>query len=75
MGSFSIWHWLIVLLVVLLVFGTKKLRGAGRDLGEAVKGFKKGMHDDETPGRLDDRSQDAAAREADRTRHDDNVSR
>ncbi|MCD9007970.1 Sec-independent protein translocase subunit TatA [Luteimonas sp. XNQY3] len=72
MGSFSIWHWIIVLVVVLLVFGTKRLRGAGRDLGEAVKGFKKGMHDDETPERLDDRSQqDAAAREADRTRHDD----
>ncbi|KPN16766.1 preprotein translocase subunit SecA [Xanthomonas sp. Mitacek01] len=75
MGSFSIWHWLIVLVVVLLVFGTKRLRGAGRDLGEAVKGFKKGMHDDDAPERLDDRSQDAAARDADRTRHDDNVSR
>ena len=75
MGSFSIWHWAIVLVVVLLVFGTKKLRGAGRDLGEAVKGFKKGMHDDDTPERLDDRSNEAAARDADRTRHDDNVSR
>ncbi|NYZ62075.1 Sec-independent protein translocase subunit TatA [Luteimonas deserti] len=73
MGSFSIWHWLIVLLVVLLVFGTKRLRGAGRDLGEAVKGFKKGMHDEETPERLDDRSKDPAS--ADRARHDDNVSR
>lgn len=75
MGSFSIWHWAIVLVVVLLVFGTKKLRGAGRDLGEAVKGFKKGMHDDDTPERLDDRSNEAAARDADRTRHDDHVSR
>jgi len=73
MGSFSIWHWLIVLLVVLLVFGTKRLRGAGRDLGEAVKGFKKGVHDDETPERLDDRSKDPASTE--RTRHDDNVPR
>lgn len=43
MGSFSIWHWLIVLLVVVLVFGTKKLRNVGSDLGGAVKGFKEGM--------------------------------
>jgi len=43
MGSFSIWHWLIVLVVVLIVFGTKKLRGAGSDLGGAVKGFKDAM--------------------------------
>ena len=43
MGSFSIWHWLIVLLVVILIFGTKKLRNLGTDLGGAVKGFKEGM--------------------------------
>ena len=43
MGSFSIWHWLIVLLIVVLVFGTKKLRNMGTDLGGAVKGFKEGM--------------------------------
>lgn len=43
MGSLSIWHWLIVLLVVVLVFGTKKLRSLGSDLGGAVKGFKDGM--------------------------------
>lgn len=43
MGSFSIWHWLIVLLVVILIFGTKKLRNLGSDLGGAVKGFKEGM--------------------------------
>ena len=43
MGTFSIWHWLIVLLVVLLVFGTKKLRNLGSDLGGAVKGFKDGL--------------------------------
>ncbi|MFM2399863.1 MAG: hypothetical protein RL341_2020 [Pseudomonadota bacterium] len=43
MGSFSIWHWLIVLVVVLLIFGTKKLRNMGSDLGGAVKGFKDGM--------------------------------
>ena len=43
MGSFSIWHWLIVLLIVVLVFGTKKLKNIGSDLGGAVKGFKDGM--------------------------------
>ncbi|ENO89246.1 Sec-independent protein translocase subunit TatA [Thauera linaloolentis] len=43
MGSLSIWHWLIVLVIVLLVFGTKKLRNIGSDLGGAVKGFKDGM--------------------------------
>ena len=69
MGSFSIWHWLIVLVVVLLIFGTKRLRGAGRDLGEAVKGFKKGMHDDDaTGGQLGDQSR------RDDVRVDDTVS-
>ncbi|MFC4622079.1 Sec-independent protein translocase subunit TatA [Comamonas nitrativorans] len=43
MGSFSIWHWLVVLLIVVLVFGTKKLKNIGQDLGGAVKGFKDGM--------------------------------
>lgn len=43
MGSLSIWHWLIVLLVVVLIFGTKRLRNIGNDLGGAVKGFKEGM--------------------------------
>jgi sec-independent protein translocase protein TatA len=43
MGSFSIWHWLVVLAIVVLVFGTKKLRNIGSDLGGAVKGFKDGM--------------------------------
>jgi sec-independent protein translocase protein TatA len=43
MGSFSIWHWLIVLLVVVLIFGTKKLKNIGSDLGGAVKGFMDGM--------------------------------
>ena len=50
MGSFSIWHWLIVLVIVALVFGTKKIRNMGSDLGGAVKGFKDGMREasDET---------------------------
>jgi sec-independent protein translocase protein TatA len=47
MGSFSIWHWLIVLVVVVLIFGTKKLGNVGKDLGSAVKGFKEGMKSDE----------------------------
>jgi sec-independent protein translocase protein TatA len=47
MGSFSIWHWLIVLLVVVLIFGTKKIRNIGADLGGAVKGFKDAMKDGE----------------------------
>lgn len=45
MGSFSIWHWLIVLAIVVIVFGTKKLKNIGSDLGGAVKGFKDGMKD------------------------------
>lgn len=50
MGSFSIWHWLIVLLIVVLIFGTKKLRNIGSDLGGAVKEFKDAMGEDE-PGK------------------------
>ena len=49
MGSFSIWHWLVVLLIVVLVFGTKKLKNIGGDLGGAVKGFKDGMKDGNQP--------------------------
>ena len=48
MGSFSIWHWLIVLLIVVMIFGTKKLKNMGQDLGGAVKGFKDGMKDGAT---------------------------
>lgn len=47
MGSMSIWHWLIVLVVVVVIFGTGKLKNAGSDLGKAVKGFKDGMKGDE----------------------------
>ena len=47
MGSMSLWHWLIVLVVVVVVFGTGKLRNAGSDLGKAVKGFKDGMKGEE----------------------------
>ena len=47
MGSFSIWHWLIVLVIILQIFGTKKLRNVGQDLGGAVKGFKDGLKEGE----------------------------
>jgi sec-independent protein translocase protein TatA len=51
MGSMSIWHWLIVLVVVMLVFGTKKISGMGSDIGKAVKGFKDGVKgEDDKPG-------------------------
>lgn len=55
MGSFSIWHWLIVLAIIVLIFGTKKLRNLGGDLGSAVKGFKDGMKSES------DKTADAAA--------------
>lgn len=45
MGSFSIWHWLIVLAIVVLVFGTKRLRNLGSDVGGAVKGFKEAVNE------------------------------
>lgn len=65
MGSLSIWHWLIVLLVVVLIFGTGKLKNLGSDLGAAVKGFKDGMRDGQQPDaespppQVTDRSRDA----------------
>lgn len=56
MGTFSIWHWLIVLVVVALIFGTKKLRNVGEDLGSAVKGFKAGMKEgDDEAARVETR--------------------
>ncbi|MEO8186512.1 MAG: Sec-independent protein translocase subunit TatA [Burkholderiaceae bacterium] len=59
MGSFSIWHWLIVLLVIILIFGTAKLKNIGKDMGGAIKGFKEGMKDgtDDVTGAVDDRRQ------------------
>lgn len=74
MGSFSIWHWLIVLVIVMLVFGTKKLRNIGQDLGGAVRGFKEGVREAEsTPESLpkqqaDAHTIDAAATEKDKPR-------
>jgi len=85
MGSFSIWHWLIVLAVVLLVFGTKRLTSGAKDLGSAVKEFKKGMRDDDAPpaqlgdqSRKDGTSPDNRApdnRASESPRSDDNVPR
>ena len=66
MGTFSIWHWLVVLLVVVLLFGTKKLKSLGEDLGGAVKGFKKGLDegdeqdDPSNPSALNQTTQSAA---------------
>lgn len=57
MGSLSIWHWLIVLIIVMLVFGTKKLRNIGEDLGGAVKGFKEGMRDADAEQKAKDNTQ------------------
>jgi sec-independent protein translocase protein TatA len=69
MGSFSIWHWLIVLAIVIMVFGTKKLRNLGSDLGGAVKGFKDGMKDGGSSAQAaaDDASKAPAAQVANQT--------
>jgi sec-independent protein translocase protein TatA len=60
MGSFSIWHWLVVLLIVVLLFGTKKLKNMGADLGGAVKGFKDGMKDGSSSSSSTENPQPAA---------------
>jgi sec-independent protein translocase protein TatA len=68
MGGLSIWHWLIVLLVIVLVFGTSKLRNIGKDLGGAVKGFKEGMKDDEEePGQIAQKGQTIEGEVKDKT--------
>ena len=64
MGGLSLWHWLIVLVIVVLVFGTKRLGNVGKDLGEAVKGFKKGLQDDDDKkpsGQLPDERRDSGS--------------
>ena len=63
MGSFSIWHWLIVLVVVVLIFGTKKIGNIGSDLGKAVKGFKDGVKGDEEKSAADKSAIDVDAKE------------
>jgi sec-independent protein translocase protein TatA len=61
MGGLSLWHWLIVLVIVVLVFGTKRLKNVGQDLGEAIKGFKKGVN--EPDAKPAERLSDAARRD------------
>jgi sec-independent protein translocase protein TatA len=73
MGSFSIWHWIIVLVIVLLVFGTKRLTSGAKDLGKAVNEFKKGVRDDEKPAQLTDQNKQDASSESQRS--DDSVQR
>ncbi len=74
MGGFgSIWHWIILLVVVLLVFGTKRLTSGAKDLGKAVNEFKKGVRDDEKPAQLSDQSKQDASSES--QRNDDHVQR
>ena len=67
MGTFSIWHWLVVLAIVLLIFGTKKLRNIGSDLGGAIKGFKQGMKEGDEKSKAesedDDESQKIAGKQ------------
>ena len=78
MGSFSIWHWLIVLVIVLLVFGTKRLTSGARDVGKAVDEFKKGMRgdDDKPAARLrGDKPAPDSAPSSDSARDRDDVAR
>ena len=72
MGSFSIWHWLIVLVVVVLLFGTKKLGNVGSDLSSAIKNFRKGLQDDDKPAEKLEaaRKDEAAAKTRDESRSD-----
>ncbi len=74
MGGFSLWHWLIVLVIVVLIFGTKRLGNVGKDLGDAVKGFKKGMQDDDDKDkpapRLPDATRNDEVAQRDRERND-----
>lgn len=68
MGFSSIWHWVILLLIVVLVFGTKKLTGSGKDVGNAVREFKKALHDDDGDKQASIRADaDADANAADTT--------
>lgn len=76
MGGFSLWHWLIVLVIVVLVFGTKRLKNVGQDLGEAVKGFKKGVNDeDRPPAQLRDQTRDETSGDKTAQRDDERTPR
>jgi sec-independent protein translocase protein TatA len=74
MGAWGIGHWIVVLIIVLLVFGTKRLTSGAKDMGKAVNEFKKGMRDeDDKPAQLSDQSKRETANES--QRDDDNVAR
>ena len=74
MGRWSIWHWIVVLVIVVVVFGTKRLTSGAKDVGNAVKEFKKGMRDaDEPPAQLGDQSKRETTSES--QRNDDNIPR
>ena len=78
MGGLSIWHWLIVLVIVVLIFGTKRLGNIGKDVGEAVKGFKKGLQDDDKDApraQLRDDSRDDARQREERSTDNDRAPR
>ncbi len=71
MGSMSLWHWVVVLVIVLLVFGTKKLTSGAKDLGSAVKEFKKGMRDEDAPpAQLNDQSRSSDSTTSSQNEHD-----
>jgi sec-independent protein translocase protein TatA len=69
MGAFSLWHWLIVLLIVVLVFGTKKLRNIGSDVGGAVKEFKKAMKDSEVEDKTEETGTTIEGEVTEKTKH------
>jgi sec-independent protein translocase protein TatA len=69
MGAFSLWHWLVVLLVVVLVFGTKKLRNMGSDVGGAVKEFKKAMKDNEVESKPEEAGTTIEGEVTENTKH------
>ncbi|MFW5431787.1 MAG: Sec-independent protein translocase subunit TatA [Methylophilaceae bacterium] len=69
MGAFSLWHWLIVLLIVVLVFGTKKLRNMGGDVGSAVKEFKKAVKDTSVEGKTEDVGTTVEGEVTEKTKH------
>lgn len=69
MGAFSLWHWLIVLLIIVLVFGTKKLRNMGGDVGGAVKEFKKAVKDTSVEDKTDEGGTTVEGEVTEKTKH------
>lgn len=77
LGGISIWQLLIILVIVLLLFGTKRLKGLGSDLGGAIKGFKKAMNEDEAAQeeqkKVEQEETEATSAQQEKTEHKDNV--